>query len=254
MGLWTALHLWDLSWPPSSFERDASQWSQRSWLLRAHVPDLSDVDVGAERRLECDLRTAAAGGAVAVKVWKNLGLHLRDARGRRLAIDDSRLATLWTTAAELGLPVIVHQGDPPAFFEPLDECNPRWAELRARPDMWLGGGGFPSLEQLHEEFEAVVAEHRDTTFVGAHFGSFMPHRGPHDRWDLREFFACHFRFFESGEPGLSHPLAFQGDWTVRGLSLPPAVCASSTGRTPRGCSGCRLPCLPTRRRRPRRAA
>jgi predicted TIM-barrel fold metal-dependent hydrolase len=83
------------------------------------------------------------------------------------------LERLWAAAGELGLPVAIHTGDPPAFFAPLTEANPRIEELRKHPDWWYGGGGFPSLDRLHEELEILVASHPATRFVGLHFGSFM---------------------------------------------------------------------------------
>jgi predicted TIM-barrel fold metal-dependent hydrolase len=216
-------------------------------------------------------------------VWKNLGLWLRDTSGRRIAISDPRLEALWSTAGELGLPIAIHTGDPPAFFAPLTDDNPRIEELRKHPDWWYGGGEFPSLQRLHEELEIVVAAHPATRFVGLHFGCFMswadvrrmvatypnyhvdtaaaiadmgredvtevrdivvdfsdrvifgtdllrteaiemPDLGPR-RWELREYFERHWRFFETGESGLDHPMPDQGAWTVTGLDLPDDVLA-----------------------------
>jgi predicted TIM-barrel fold metal-dependent hydrolase len=275
-GLEAAIQLWDCRWPPARFADPA--WRRlEPVLLRCHVPDFSALDT-----LERELRRAAEHGAVGVKVWKNLGLWLRDASGRRLAVSDPRLDALWATAGELGLPVAIHTGDPPAFFAPLADDNLRIEELRKHPDWWYGGGGFPSLERLHEELEVVVARHPATRFIGLHFGSFMswadvrrmldaypnyhvdtaaaiadmgrdadqvraivvgfsdrvifgtdllrteaiemPDLGAR-RWDLREYFERHWRFFETGESGLEHPMPDQGAWTVTGLDLPAGVLA-----------------------------
>jgi hypothetical protein len=284
-GLAAAIHLWDCRYPPTRPEVEAAEWRHlEPALLRCHVPDLSAVGTrDFERVLERDLRVAAGHGAVGVKVWKNLGLWLRDAAGRRVAVSDSRLEGLWLSAGELGLPVAIHTGDPPAFFAPLTDVNPRIRELRRHPDWWYGGGGFPSLERLHEELEIVVDRHPGTRFVGLHFGCFMswadvrrmlaaypnyhvdtaaaiadmgrgdvgevrdlvmdfsdrvifgtdllrteviemPDLGP-DRWELRDYFERHWRFYETAEPGLEHPMPDQGDWTVTGIDLPDDVLA-----------------------------
>jgi hypothetical protein len=200
-------------------------------------------------------------------------------------VNDRRLDVLWKVAAELQLPVAIHQGDPPAFFGPLDEANPRIEELRAHPDWWFGGGDFPRLDQIHEELEGLIAGQPETDFIAVHFGSFMPFpevrrmlesydnyyvdtaaaiadmgKGeacqlvrqiildhpervlfgtdlvrtgqfdipvamPGERWALNSFFDLHWRFFESGEPGLAHPIASQGAWTVTGLDLPQPILA-----------------------------
>jgi predicted TIM-barrel fold metal-dependent hydrolase len=277
-----AIHLWDLTWPPDGYERDQEAWGAlEPGLRRCHVPNLSEIGApGYAERIVAEAHAAHAAGAVGAKVWKNLGLWERDVNGRRLRVDDARLSPLWSVVAELELPVVIHVGDPPAFFAPLDDANPRIDELRAHPEWWWGAPGFPSLAALHEQFERLVARHPETTFIAAHFGCFMAweevgrmlaeHANFHvdtaaaiadmgrypssivrelivdypdrvvfgtdlirlrgfdmpvraDRWDLEEFFALHWRFFETATAGLAHPLPAQGPWTVTGLDLPAEV-------------------------------
>jgi predicted TIM-barrel fold metal-dependent hydrolase len=125
------------------------------------------------------LRDSAARGARGLKVWKLLGLRARDPEGRLVAVDDARLDPLWTTAAELDLPVIIHVADPIAFFEPLDPTNERWEELHDHPDwhFWptrpaadVAAPGFPPFDALLAAFGRLVGRHPQTTFVGAHVG------------------------------------------------------------------------------------
>jgi predicted TIM-barrel fold metal-dependent hydrolase len=125
------------------------------------------------------LRDSAARGARGLKVWKLLGLRARDPDGRLVAVDDRRLDPLWTAAADLDLPVVIHIADPIAFFEPLDATNERWEELQEHPDwhFWPtrppnepDAPGFPSFDELLAAFGRLVARHPRTTFVGAHVG------------------------------------------------------------------------------------
>jgi predicted TIM-barrel fold metal-dependent hydrolase len=125
------------------------------------------------------LRDGVAAGARGLKVWKLLGLRARDPGGALIPVDDPRLDPLWATAGELGVPVTIHVADPIAFFEPLDERNERWEELRDHPDwhFWptrapghAGDAGFPPFDELIDGLEAVVARHPGTTFIGAHVG------------------------------------------------------------------------------------
>jgi predicted TIM-barrel fold metal-dependent hydrolase len=125
------------------------------------------------------LREGVAAGARGLKVWKLLGLRARDPRGRLVPVDDERLDPLWATAGELGVPVTIHVADPVAFFEPLDEHNERWEELRGHPDwhFWPTRPprrpdleGFPPFDELIDGLEAVVVRHPGTTFIGAHVG------------------------------------------------------------------------------------
>jgi predicted TIM-barrel fold metal-dependent hydrolase len=125
------------------------------------------------------LREGVASGARGLKVWKLLGLRVRDAAGRLVAVDDPRLDPLWAAAGELSVPVTIHVADPIAFFEPLDERNERWEELHAHPDwhFWPTRppgrpdlAGFPPFDELIDGLEAVVVRHPETTFIGAHVG------------------------------------------------------------------------------------
>jgi predicted TIM-barrel fold metal-dependent hydrolase len=107
-----------------------------------------------------------------VKVWKDLGLHVRDERGRLLLPDDPRLSDVWDAAGELDLPIWIHTADPIAFFEPLDAANERLEELLVNPDWsFADRERFPTFDRLLDALEAVVGSHPGTTFVGVHFGN-----------------------------------------------------------------------------------
>ena len=125
------------------------------------------------------LRDSATRGAHGLKVWKELGLRAHDRAGQLVAVDDERLDPLWTTAAELDLPVVIHIADPIAFFEPLDASNERYEELTEHPDwhFWPTRPpgrphepGFPPFDELLAGFDRLVGRHPGTTFVGAHVG------------------------------------------------------------------------------------
>jgi len=126
------------------------------------------------------LRDGAAAGARGLKVWKLLGLRARDARGHLVAVDDPRLDPLWATAGELGLPILIHVGDPIAFFEPLDRFNERYEELVEHPDwhFWptrppgadASDARFPPFDEVMAQFRRMVERHPETTFIGAHVG------------------------------------------------------------------------------------
>jgi predicted TIM-barrel fold metal-dependent hydrolase len=127
--------------------------------------------------LATQLADSVRRGAKGLKVWKTLGLRYRDAAGNLIAIDDERLAPLWETAADAGIPVLIHIADPVAFFDPLDRFNERWEELHGHPDWHFPSPEFPTFQTLMEQFEALIARHSRTVFIGAHVGCYSENLG-----------------------------------------------------------------------------
>lgn len=105
------------------------------------------------------------------KIAKNLGLGVTDTAGARVAVDDPRLDPLFARAGSLGMVVLIHSGDPRAFFEPPGPSNERNDELRAHPGWSFADPVYPRWSELLGEFERRVARHPGTRFIGAHFGN-----------------------------------------------------------------------------------
>jgi predicted TIM-barrel fold metal-dependent hydrolase len=115
-----------------------------------------------------DLRASVAAGARGFKVFKALGLGLRDAVGALWMPDDERLTPIWDTAADLGVPVLIHVADPEGFFRTPDRHNDRWRGLANRPEWYFGAAGFPPFQELIDAQVRLFQRHRRTTFFGAH--------------------------------------------------------------------------------------
>jgi hypothetical protein len=111
-------------------------------------------------------------GARALKVSKGLGLGVMKYDQTLLSVDDPWLDPIWKAAGELKMPVVIHTGDPKAFWEPVDAKNERFEELTAHPG-WSNHGikGLPSFEALLTQLGRLVARHPKTTFVSVHFGN-----------------------------------------------------------------------------------
>lgn len=117
------------------------------------------------------LRRSVAAGARGLKVWKDLGLHVRDSQGRLILPDEPRLAPLWEAAGDLGVPVAIHTADPVAFFDPVDAFNERYEQLLQHPDWsFADRTRFPSFERLLTALETLVEGHPRTTFIAVHAG------------------------------------------------------------------------------------
>lgn len=148
-----------------------SRWPERFAIFASCEWDKHlDYDDFGERMAR-ELRQSVAEGAEGLKVWKELGLTLRDDKGHLIAIDDERLTPLFQTAGECGIPVLIHSADPMAFFEPLNHENERYEELIDHPDWHFHGSEFPSFAELQRQLASLLARHPNITFIGAHVAS-----------------------------------------------------------------------------------
>jgi hypothetical protein len=123
------------------------------------------------------LRIQAGWGAEGLKVWKPFGLSVRDPKGDLAKVDDPRLDVIWQTAAELGLPVLIHIADPVAFFDPVDETNERWEELGGNPDWAFTSPPYPPFLEIVNGLAGLVTRHPQTIFIGAHVGCYPENLG-----------------------------------------------------------------------------
>jgi predicted TIM-barrel fold metal-dependent hydrolase len=118
-----------------------------------------------------DFEKCKEQGAVGIKIFKSLGLGIENSDGTLLKVDDPVLDPIFEKAGELGLPVLIHSGDPKAFFKPITEDNERYDELKAHPSWHFGGKGYPTWEEVYKQFLSRVARHPKTRFIGSHFGN-----------------------------------------------------------------------------------
>jgi predicted TIM-barrel fold metal-dependent hydrolase len=113
-------------------------------------------------------------GAIAVKIWKNIGMVYRDKQSNLIMIDNPRFDPIFKMLAERKIPVIGHLGEPKNCWLPLEEMttnndrnyfkeNPQY-HMFQHPDL-------PSYEQQIQARDNMLAKNPDLTFVGAHMGS-----------------------------------------------------------------------------------
>jgi len=89
--------------------------------------NFQNVGPGWAERAIAQLEADVAAGAVGVgEISKGFGLSTRRADGTRLRLDDPALDPIWQACARLQLPVFIHTGDPPEFWNPIDFNNERW--------------------------------------------------------------------------------------------------------------------------------
>jgi predicted TIM-barrel fold metal-dependent hydrolase len=135
---------------------DYSGWDSPEWSQQA----VKQIEAGYQQ------------GAAGLKEFKRLGLFLKDGSGQLIKIDDPKLDPVWQRCGELNMPVSIHVGDPKAFWEPYDESNERWAELRDHRNWWFGDPDvYPPRMELLDALNRVIERHPQTTFVCVHFAN-----------------------------------------------------------------------------------
>jgi predicted TIM-barrel fold metal-dependent hydrolase len=133
--------------------------------------DLAKIDKpDFEKNNIMQIENAVNQGVIGLKIYKNLGLTLRDSRNIRVPVDDDRLSHIWETCAKFNIPVLIHSGEPKAFFDPVDKFNERWLHAREKPRSFRPSDKYPTFDQVMYEQEQLFKKHPTTTFINAHFG------------------------------------------------------------------------------------
>ena len=141
-----------------TFLFDTAGWGTDSWSKK--VITQLDKDI--------------ADGAITVKIWKNIGMTVRDRSGKFIMADDPGLDPVFEFIKSKGLPVTGHLGEPRNCWLPLDEMtvssdssyfarNPQY-HMFLHPE-------YPSYEDQIQARDNLLVKHPDLIFIGCHLGS-----------------------------------------------------------------------------------
>ena len=120
----------------------------------------------AVQRIQQDV----ANGAKGLKIFKELGLFYKDAKGSRIAVDDDRLDAVWSACGDLHIPVLIHSATPKSFWDPMDNNNERLLEMKLYADRVYTNENSAPWDQIIQEQHRMFKKHPKTTFINAHFG------------------------------------------------------------------------------------
>lgn len=120
------------------------------------------------------LKNSFAKGAVAVKVWKNVGMQLRDKKGHLVFVDDPKFDTVFNYLAINHIPLIGHLGEHKNSWLPLDKMtvknNHDYAAAHPEEYMYLHPDR-PSYEYYLKVRDHMLDKNPNLHFIGAHLGS-----------------------------------------------------------------------------------
>jgi predicted TIM-barrel fold metal-dependent hydrolase len=113
-------------------------------------------------------------GAKAVKIYKVIGMTLRDKQSKLVMVDDERFDSLFHYLAKKNIPVVGHLGEPRNCWLPIEQMTVKGdaSYFRDNPTyhMYLHKE-MPSYEDQIQARDNMLAKNPQLTFVGAHLGS-----------------------------------------------------------------------------------
>ena len=128
-------------------------------------PDFGD-------RVVAQLRRDLDDGAVMVKVWKDLGMQIRDAHGAYVQVDDPRLPPIWDFLAKRAVPVLIHSADPRDGWRPLDPRSSHYQYFSTHPDYYpYLHPGIPSWGSIIASRDRWLSRNPQLLVIGAHLAS-----------------------------------------------------------------------------------
>lgn len=142
-----------------AFLFDTAGWPSENW----------------SNKIISQLEKDIAGGAIAVKIWKNVGMTVRDRSGKFIMVDDPGLDKVINFIISKNLPIAGHLGEPRNCWLSLNEMtvssdssyfagNPQY-HMFLHPE-------YPSYEDQMNARDNLLRKHPDLIFIGCHLASF----------------------------------------------------------------------------------
>jgi predicted TIM-barrel fold metal-dependent hydrolase len=111
-------------------------------------------------------------GAIAAKVWKNIGMEVKNAKGQFILPDDPTLAPIYRDIARHNKTLVTHIADLDTAWSAPDPNAPDQAYYREHPEWSMYNvSGAPTKQQILDARDHVLKLNPDLRMVGAHFGS-----------------------------------------------------------------------------------
>ncbi|HKG68114.1 MAG TPA: amidohydrolase family protein [Segetibacter sp.] len=120
------------------------------------------------------LKASFQKGAIAVKVWKNIGMELKDRNGKFVMIDNPAFDPIIDFIQKNNITLIGHLGEPRNAWLPVDQMtvsgDKNYFAAHPQYHMYLHPE-YPSYEDQVNARDHMLEKHPNIRFVGAHLGS-----------------------------------------------------------------------------------
>jgi predicted TIM-barrel fold metal-dependent hydrolase len=113
-----------------------------------------------------------ANGAIACKIWKNIGMEVLRPDGSFFMVDDPLFDPIYEHLSARNWPLLTHIAEPLECWLPLQEGRPHYGYYSRNPEWHMyGKDQFPSHAALMAARDQVLAKHPKLCMIGAHLGS-----------------------------------------------------------------------------------
>ena len=127
-----------------------------------------DFPNSAIRGLDRDFRE----GAVAVKIWKNIGMELKDKDGHYVLADDPAFEPIYRDIQKHNKTLVAHQAEPDEAWAPPNRNGLDYSYYKENPIWYMyEKPAAPKKQQILDARDHLLAMNPELRMVGAHLGS-----------------------------------------------------------------------------------
>jgi predicted TIM-barrel fold metal-dependent hydrolase len=118
------------------------------------------------------LQQEFADGAIAVKIWKNIGMELKTADGKYVMPDDPAFAPIYRAIAAENKTLVAHVAEPSSCWQPPNPDSPDYDYYKENPEWYMYlHPDHPRKEVILAARDHLLEENPKLRVVGAHLGS-----------------------------------------------------------------------------------
>jgi predicted TIM-barrel fold metal-dependent hydrolase len=120
-------------------------------------------------------------GAIAVKIWKNIGMEFLDAHGKFVMVDDAKFDPIFQDLSQKNIPMTGHLGEPKDCWLPIQDISIKYIRdyFQTHPQyhMYLHPE-FPAYDEQIAARDRMLEKNRQLSFIAVHLASI--------EWDIDE--------------------------------------------------------------------
>jgi len=127
---------------------------------------------GFSRRTIQQLEADFAAGAIAVKIYKVMGMEMKSKAGKYVMADDPAFEPIYKDIAAHHRTVVAHLAEPDSCWQPPNPASPDYEYYQQHPEEYAyAHPEWPSKAAILAARDHLVAENPTLRVIGAHLGS-----------------------------------------------------------------------------------